>query len=104
MAKKIDTKNLILFELAKLENKVNEFQTYLELNPITAQVTKGNEIILSEENQDKLHKEIVIQIKMQSALFEWLPLLEKLRESENNKELETRGNLEVNGLFKRNQQ
>jgi tyrosine-protein phosphatase YwqE len=102
MAKKIDNKNLVLFELNKLENKVNEFQSYLELNPINASVTRGNEIILTEENQDKLHKEIVIQIKMQDALFSWIPLLEKLREGEQNKELETRGDIEVNGLFKSN--
>jgi len=101
MAKKINTKDIILFELTKLEAKVNEFQAYLELNPINAQVTKGNEIMLSEENQDKLHKEIVIQIKMQDALFSWIPLLEKLREGEQTKQLETRGDIEVNGLFSR---
>lgn len=102
MAKKqINPNDILLFELTKLENKVNEFQAYLELNPINAQVTKGNEIMLTEENQDKLHKEIVIQIKMQDALFSWLPLLQKLREGEQAKQLETRGDIEVNGMFKR---
>lgn len=99
MAKKVNPQDIILFELEKLEAKVNEFQKYLELNTINAQITKDGAITLSEENQDKLHKEIVIQIKMQTALFEWLPLLQKLREGEQNKQLETRGDIEVNGLF-----
>lgn len=101
MAKKVNPQDIILFELEKLEAKVNEFQKYLELNTINAQITKDGAITLSEENQDKLHKEIVIQIKMQDALFNWLPLLQKLREGEQNKQLETRGDVEVNGLFRR---
>jgi hypothetical protein len=38
---------------------------------------------------------------MQDALFSWLPLLQKLRESEQTKQLETRGDIEVNGMFSR---
>jgi hypothetical protein len=100
MAKKIDPKTLISFELDKLEQKVQEFQNYLSMNPITAQVTKGSQILLTEDDQDKLHKELVIQIKVQDALFAWMPLLEKLREAQAGKQLETRGDIEVNGLFK----
>lgn len=100
MAKiKLTDDSLIHIELTKLENKVNQFQQYLEMNPITAHVTKGNEIILSEDNQDKLHKEILLQIKIQDALFNWLPALEKLKEKEVDK-METRGNVEINGMFK----
>lgn len=101
MAKKINTDILTAFELEKLENKVQQFQKYLEMNPITAQVTKNNEILLTEDTQDKLHKEIIIQIKIQDALFNWLPLLEKLRQSEKTKDIETRGDVPVNGLFKK---
>lgn len=100
MAKTIKPESYIHFELKKIESKVKEFQDYLSLNPITAQVTKGNEILLSDENQDKLHKEIVIQIKMQDALFNWLPLLEKLREDES-KEVEKRGDVKIGGMFKK---
>lgn len=100
MAKKINTDSLIHVELEKLEKKVKEFQTYLELNSIlysgTTRMDEDNEV-----DQDKLHKEIVVQIKMQDALFVWLPLLDKLKAGEQGKELETRGNIEVNGLYKR---
>lgn len=97
---KLNLDSLISVEIEKLQGKVNQFQKYLEMNPITAQVTKDNEILLSQDSQDKLHKEIVIQIKMQDALFNWLPLLEKLKKGEEGKELETRGDVEINGLFK----
>jgi len=101
MAKKIDEKNLIHFEIEKLEAKVQEMQEYLTMNPIITSVTTGGEISLSEDSQDKLHKEILIQIKIQDALFNWLPLLEKLRAGEQAKEIATRGDVEINGLFKR---
>jgi len=100
MAKKLTVESYIHFELDKLQVKVDEFQTYLEMNPITAQVTQGNEVLLTQDNQDKLHKEIVIQIKMQDALFSWMPLLEKLKETAATKELVTRGDVVVNGMFK----
>ena len=97
MAKKIDSKSLIHFELEKLDGKVNEFQVYLEKNSINK--AKGMDD-MSTDYQDKLHKEIVVQIKMQDALFAWVPLLQKLRETEADKPVETRGNVEINGLFK----
>lgn len=102
---KIKVESIIAEELHDVEEKVKEFQKYLRLNTIVSQVVKGeafsiDELMLSEEQQDKLHKEIVIQIKMQDAVFNWLPLLQKLRESEGGKPLETRGNQEVNLLFK----
>lgn len=101
MAKKsVDLDSLIHIELTKLEDKVNQFQDYLEMNTIVTQVTSESEIILTEENQDKLHKEILIQIKMQDALFNWLPLLKKLKETELNKEVEVRGDGHVGNFFK----
>jgi thiamine kinase-like enzyme len=96
---KIKAESLLSIELEKLENKVNEFQQYLEENSIITKVTRDSEIIIALEEQDKLHKEIVIQIKMQDALFNWMPLLEKLREGSISKKLETRGNVKLNGLF-----
>ncbi len=99
MAKKANPNSYIHLELEKLESKVEEFQRYLELNNIVQfKNTQIDEI--EEDIQDKLHKEIVIQIKMQDALFSWLPLLEKLKEAKDLKSLETRGNVEVNGMFK----
>lgn len=101
MAKKIDPKSLIHFELSKLEDKVHEFQKYLELNTIISKVgVRIDELELADDQQDKLHKEIVIQIKMQDALFNWMPILEKLRDTSETKELQTRGDVEVNGMFK----
>jgi hypothetical protein len=100
-AKKIDEKSLIHFNLEKLEAKVNEFQDYLEMNSINSIVTKDGEVELSLDAQDQLHKEILVQIKMQDALFSWMPILEKLKEGENNKtNIDTYGDKEINGLFK----
>lgn len=97
---KIDNKSLIKFELQRLENKVKEFQDYLSTNKINNSVVNSDgSFILSENTQDQLHKEILIQIKMQDAVFTWVPLLEKLREVKGEV-LETRGDIEINGLFK----
>lgn len=101
MAKKVNPESLINVELEKLENKVQEFQTYLEENPITSIVTKEGKFILAEKEQGQLHSEIAMQIKMQYALFDWLPLLEKLREKSNEKKLETRGDINIGGMFKK---
>lgn len=98
MAKKIDTKSLIHFELEKLESKVQEFQKYLENNSISKITPFSDQ---TSDFQDKLHKEILVQIKMQDALFSWMPILLKLRESSSDREtLETRGGTEINGLYK----
>lgn len=104
MAKKVDVKSLISVELNKLERKIKEFQDYLIMNPITTQVTKDGAINLTESDQTLLHKEIAVQIKIQQALFEWMPLLEKLRETEDDKPLATRGDIEINGMFKKRRQ
>lgn len=101
MAKKFNTDNIIGKEILSLEDKVKEFQDYLKLNKIISKVTNGSEILLSEENQDKLHKEIVVQIRMQDAIFNWLPLLKKLREIEDDTAIETRGDIPISGLFKK---
>jgi len=107
MAKKIQIDNLIVKEIQELEEKVKEFQTYLRINTIISTVIEHSDssntdyIRLTEEQQEKLHKEILVQIKMQDAVFNWLPLLKKLRESTAEKEMnETRGDIPINGMFK----
>lgn len=68
MAKKLNKDNLVQIELVKISAKVDEFQDYLENKKIAAEIdTKSR------------HDEIDIQIKMQNALFTWLPILENLR-------------------------
>jgi len=101
MAKKLNTETLVDVEITKFETKLKEFQSYLELNAIVTKVIDGSGIILTEENQGLLHDEILIQIKMQDAVLQWLPLLKKLKEIEVEKEKENRGNVEVGGLFKK---
>jgi peroxiredoxin family protein len=93
-----DIKNIDV-EIKKFEDKLNQFQTYLQNNTIISQVTKEDRILLSEENQELLHKEITMQIKMQDAILAWLPLLKKLKEDEAVKIQEMRGGAEANGLF-----
>lgn len=105
MAKKAKAETLIDEEIRELENKVKEFQSYLRINTIISKVNGGESVRIDDmeltvEGQDKLHKEIVIQIKMQDALFTWLPLLRKLRESEEDASLETRGDVSMGGMFK----
>lgn len=99
MPKAVKDINNINVELKKFEEKLNQFQVYLEQNTIVTQVTKDDEILLSAEGQDQLHKEITMQIKMQDSILSWLPLLKKLREENNSKQEEMRGGMEVNGLF-----
>ena len=102
MAKKIQLDNIIAAEVEELADKVKEFQKYLKINNIltTGSGVRYDEV--EEEVQEKLHKEILVQIKMQDAVFNWLPMLKKLRETEAVDSLETRGNVEVNGMFKKN--
>src|SRR6476620_2304270 len=104
MAKAVKVESLIEFELNRLEDKINEFLTYLKINSITVNKNgfRLDDDSLTLDAQDKLHKEIVIQIKMQDALFAWMPLLERLREAQNNK-VETRGDVEVSSHFKKPQ-
>lgn len=101
MAKKLNPDNLIDVEIKKFEAKLAEFQNYMQMNTIVTQVTDGDKILLTEENQDLLHEEILIQIKMQDAVLSWMPLLKKLRETEKEKVDENRGDIEVGGNFKK---
>jgi hypothetical protein len=101
MAKKINITELIARELGNFEDKLREFQRYLKDNNISGIVSVGNDFDLSEENQDKLHKEIIVQIKMQDAIMNWLPLLKKLRETEEQKDIETKGDIKIGGMFKK---
>lgn len=108
MAKKTKAETLIDEEIRELENKVKEFQDYLRINSIVSTISnnksiRNDELDLTLEDQDKLHKEIVIQIKMQDAVFNWLPLLRKLRESEADLAPATRGDVEVSSMFKNKQ-
>lgn len=102
MAKiKIDSKSLINIELKKLEDKVKQFQDYLEINNINTVVAIDGSIQMTEDQQDKMHKEMLIQIKIQDALFAWMPLLEKLKQGEADKADNVRGDIEVGGMFKK---
>jgi ribosomal protein S6 len=64
---------------------MNEFYIYLEDCKL--------------KNIDDL-KEIDTQIKMMDAIIRWLPILEKLRETETTKKMETRGDQQVGGAFR----
>lgn len=97
---KLDNKSLVNFELDNIESKVKELQTYLIINKINTSVSKDGLISISEDDQDKLHKEILLQIKVQDAIFNWIPLLEKLRETKGDEAIETRGDIEINGLYR----
>lgn len=101
MSKKINVESLIGQEIEHLEEKINEFQLYLRLNNLTVNENGTRYDELEIDAQDKLHKEIIIQIKMQDALFNWLPLLEKLKEGDQGKKFETRGDIPTNGLYNR---
>ncbi len=100
--KKINTDSLIGLELEKLQSKVDQFQDYLEINSIT-QYSNIRVDEIEEDIQDKLHKEIIVQIKMQDAIFNWLPLLEKLKEASSENNVELRGGAEFNGLMQKAQ-
>jgi hypothetical protein len=83
-AKKVSD-SLIAIELLKFEKKINEFFDYLDKSKL---------------NKIEDLKEIDTQIKMIDALTRWLPILEKLRENEISKKMETRGDQEAGGAFK----
>ena len=103
MAKKVNPENVIDSEIAKVEEKLCEFQRYLKDNNVAGMASVGGDISLSEEDQDKIHKEIAMQIKMMDSVLNWLPLIKKLRETEQSKELEIRGDAKIGGLFKKQQ-
>jgi hypothetical protein len=90
----------IALEIQSYESKINEFQNYLEINPIISKVTKDGDIKEEPESQDKRHKEIAIQIKMMDALPSWLTALKKLKEEQVQSELETRGDIDIPGVIK----
>lgn len=96
-----DLKN-IDYELNKLEEKVKEFQDYLSVNTVITKV-KDAELKEASENQQLRHREIEVQIKMVDALFKWLPVLKVLRDGDTaeKKDIETRGDTGVSGLYKR---
>jgi hypothetical protein len=101
MAKSLNKESLISFERNRLEEKIKEFQDYLEDNTIINKIT-NNKLKQVDPNVDR-HKEIDVQIKMINALFTWLPALEKLR-SVDGKEFEARGGAEINGMFASNKE
>lgn len=101
MPKKINIENIIATELEKVEEKVREFQRYLLDNSVSGMASVGGDITLSEDDQDKIHKEITMQIKMMDAVLNWLPLLKKYRETEEQKKPGTYGDQEVGGMFLR---
>ena len=43
---------------------------------------------------------MLVQIKIQDAVFAWMPLLLKLRETEDGKNIETRGDIKIGGNFR----
>ena len=100
MAKKVDTAALIEKEIGNFVAKVEEFQQYLKDNDVRGLASLGDEDFTTTY-QDKLHKEILIQIKMQDAILNWLPLLKKLREDDETKKETIRGGASVGGMFKK---
>jgi hypothetical protein len=99
MAQKLSKESLIAVELSRLDEKIKEFQDYLEKNTI---ITKVKDNKLKEADDTNRHKEIDTQIKMINALFIWLPSLDKLRDVDDTKKFEARGGAETNGLFDAN--
>lgn len=97
---KIKLDSVIQVEIDDVEKKIHEFQDYLRLNKIVANVTKDGLITLSEEDQDKQHKELTVQIKVMYAVIDWLPLLKKLKEDQESK-TETYGDVQIGGMFKK---
>lgn len=100
MAKKVNAAALIEKEIGNFVDKVEEFQRYLKDNNVRGVVSLGDEEFTSVM-QDKLHKEILIQIKMQDAILNWLPLLKKLKEDDETKKEVIRGGTTVGGMFKK---
>lgn len=93
----MEEQNLIATELSRFEDKVKEFQDYLEKNTIITKVKNGKVIDADEANR---YKEIDIQMKIMSSVSIWLETLKKLRASDEKK-VEIRGSAEVSGMFKK---
>lgn len=96
MVKQLNKESLVAIELSRLDEKIKEFQDYLEKNTIITKINRNNE--LKKADEENRHKEIDTQIKMINALFVWLPALEKLRGTDK-KGFDARGGTEVNGMF-----
>ena len=84
----------IALELEKFEQKIREFQAYLE----TYNVNSKTETIMVDAS--KRHAEIQCQIKIMDALPNWLAGLKKLKEDSQTAEPEYRGDQVPNGLMK----
>lgn len=86
MAKKKDN-NIIALEIEKFEEKINEFQTYLEVNNINR--------VGEYEDDGKKYKEIETQLKIMAALPALLEALKRLREVSQERQMETRGDVDI---------
>lgn len=101
MAGKKDIKLIgnIDYEVSRVEDKVKEYQDYLEKNTIITKV-KDNKLEEADDSIGVRHKEIEVQIKIMDALLRWLPLLKSLKEEDSKKQIEVRGDSEINPMFK----
>lgn len=88
------------YEVSRVEDKVKEYQDYLEKNTIITKV-KDNKLEEADDSVGARHKEIEVQIKIMDALLRWLPLLKNLKEEESKKQIEVRGDSEINPMFKK---
>lgn len=79
---------LIALELKNFEDKIKQFQEYLK---------KTNPAHIDDDK--KRHDEWDCQIKIMNSLPNWLMSLKKLREEEESKQVETRGDATMSGLM-----
>lgn len=93
----MEEQSLIEKETLRYEEKVKEFQDYLEQNTVIRKIKNGKVIEADEANR---YKEMDIQMKIMSNLPAWLEALKKLRDT-NEKKVEIRGSAEVSGMFKK---
>lgn len=91
----MEESNIIYNELRRYEEKVKEFQDYLEKNTIITKVKNGKLVEADEANR---YKEMDVQMKIMSNLPAWLEALKKLR-TEEQKVIGTRGDIEVSRVF-----
>lgn len=84
MSTKKDKGNSIALEIDKFEKKIKEYQDYLQMMDITK---------MTEE--DSRHREITTQNSIMSLLPVWLEALKKLRDVAQEKQLETRGDVDI---------